>query len=482
MKRDSSDQYREAIELGIRDLDPSRVSNWCKHIKVEYLSTSPLGEMVRLPTLGMKRISCPYGKGTIESVSLDTAALGFYDNNCKDCKKHEEINWNNMFRMKNPFFRFMKFTKNLAFDFYRVLLFYKEYVIIFLLFGFVYVFLESLNVRFSETVLVTLAQVNATIFALAFTIPLIANQLGKYSSATPIFKGFSLTYMLFYISVIFLPLIGPSAIATLCVSLSILSTMLLIPYLRWMKNSLSAPRIIQDYNRRALSSMVKKSTSDFKEAIDDIYNLAMQAYSLKDYGTLEQTLDQMVKLARYSCCIDFRITSTTPEEEFAWLYVGRRIQRIGENIVEDRTALQIICEKILWLDTNAEPFKNRIFTLPLKTMEFVSLSVLAKFVCERNEINAMHPVAALFEHALGATYDDERINEKIRNDIITFFVSLPERVIDYAYGILETRYKTRYGGGILKIGLLGMLAKFYLEYRDIRFPKEKKEKRAEGRK
>lgn len=45
-----SDLHQEAIELGIRDLDPSRITNWCKHIKLEYISTSPLGEMIRLPT------------------------------------------------------------------------------------------------------------------------------------------------------------------------------------------------------------------------------------------------------------------------------------------------------------------------------------------------------------------------------------------------------------------------------------------------
>lgn len=85
------------------------------------------------------------------------------------------------------------------------------------------------------------------------------------------------------------------------------------------------------------------------------------------------------------------------------------------------------------------------------------------------------PVKALFRHALGAVYENRKeFGNEIRKKTINFLVSLPEKVIDDAYNDLQNKYQVKNGGGILKIVLLGQLAKFYLDYRKAHFPKKKK--------
>jgi len=469
--KNSEDTFTEAIRLGAKDSDPRRVTNWCKHIKVEYISTSPLGQMIQLPTLGMKRISCKYGKTMIESVSLDTAATGFFENNCQGCAKHEEVHWDNIFRMRNPVFVFLKFIKAGILNVGRVVLHVKNYIIIFVISCLAYALLQLITIAHPNTVLTTLAQVNSTIFALAFTIPLVASQLGRYRTPIPIFSGFSLAYMLLYISTIFLSLLGPDAIVSFCISLSILCALLLIPYLRWVKDGFSSTRVIERQKNEAVSSIKKNNEASFREAVDNIYNMAVESLHFKDYSTFTYALDGIVKLTRHAYFAGLRVST---EQEYAWLFVGLRMQRIGEMAVEDRFALQSVCDGILRLDTEAEPIQNRLLTLPLKSTELVSLCVLAKLASEKNGLNALPPVEALFRLVMGTLYENHKdLEDKIRKDTIKFLVTLPEKIIDDAYSDLENKYQVKYGGGILKIALLGQLAKLYLDYRDTRFPKRK---------
>lgn len=474
-KENSQDKFEDVIRLGIKDYEPSRVTNWCKHIKVDYISTSPLGQMIRLPTLGMKRISCEYAKTTCESVSLDTAAWGFYEENCKNCAMHEEISWDNMFRMKSPVFHFLKKSKFTVLSFLNILWIYKEYMISILATFILYALLPIAIIEYSETVLATLAQVNSTIFALVFTIPLVASQLGRYRTPIPIFRGFSLVYMLLYMLAIFLPLSRFPPIIPVCIPLSVFCTLLLIPYFRWVENGLSVEGTLEYHKSEAVKSTLKNREASFREKVDNIYEIAVQALNFKDYNALAIALDELVELARYTYKVGFAVAT---EQKYGFLFIGLAIQRIGEMAVNDRFGLNIVSEKILALDTRAKPETNHILTLPLKSLEFVSLCVLSKLACDnKNWLSAISSVEALLEHNLGTFYTKHKeLNDATQKRTIDFLITLPDQVIQDTFDDLKNKYEVKYGDGILKITLIARLAKLYLEYRKTRFPQRKMKK------
>lgn len=88
IKLDSKDDITDGILLGLNDIDLEKYLQFCRNIYIEYTSTSLVGQMTGLPSLGSKVIYCPFG-GMFEGVSLENLFNGFVNQFCKNCKKRE---------------------------------------------------------------------------------------------------------------------------------------------------------------------------------------------------------------------------------------------------------------------------------------------------------------------------------------------------------------------------------------------------------
>jgi hypothetical protein len=86
----------DAIRTVTDDVSRDRVTNWCKHIRVKQLNTSPLGEAIGLP-IGLKTVECPYFSG-FSGMTIRGSAELFIRSNCLGCKYHEEVHPNNIGR------------------------------------------------------------------------------------------------------------------------------------------------------------------------------------------------------------------------------------------------------------------------------------------------------------------------------------------------------------------------------------------------
>ena len=108
-------------------------------------------------------------------------------------------------------------------------------------------------------------------------------------------------------------------------------------------------------------------------------------------------------------------------------------------------------------------------------MEQTGLSWLTKLAIEHNnQINSIHPIASLLKLSYLTVYKPNYDNlvKQLQHQTIQFLLTVPEEVVDWAYSLNENEYKVKYGGGALKIALLGMCAEFYLEYKKIREEKK----------
>jgi len=336
---------------------------------------------------------------------------------------------------------------------------------------------------YDRNVLTTIAQINATVFALAFTIPLIATQLEKYRSEIAMFSGYHLYYMLLFIFSIFFPILLPDGSNlgyAISVIVSIVCLLLLIPYLKWVKENLDPERIIKTLRETAFSNVDNRSEKELKATIEKLNQIIIRSLSEKDYGTFSKAFEVLPELARYCFDRKFIISDHPPQ---GYIYIGREITRMSESTIDDRTAIQIACEKILLLDTMHVPAsESNERTFPLKVMEQTGLSWIAKLAIEhKNNINAMHPIANLLKSSSLIAYESEfgqQLVPAFQLQTIHFLLTMPEDVVDWAYSMNENEYKVRYGGGALKMALLGMSAKLYLEYKKKLEEKKKAEQKS----
>lgn len=102
---DPNDSLADIVRIGLKDLDPTRVSKNCKHIHVMTTYHGMPAEMLGLPTAGGKRVLCLKHGHSIETLDLDRAYESFrtrmpWDNevirceNCPDTDPHpDEWQW-----------------------------------------------------------------------------------------------------------------------------------------------------------------------------------------------------------------------------------------------------------------------------------------------------------------------------------------------------------------------------------------------------
>jgi len=77
------DTIAYAARIGLADLNPGRVFEWCEHIHAQVLGVSFVGHLLGLP-IGQKVLYCPYGGVTVD-LSLDRALADFKEKFCNGC-------------------------------------------------------------------------------------------------------------------------------------------------------------------------------------------------------------------------------------------------------------------------------------------------------------------------------------------------------------------------------------------------------------
>ena len=80
---------KETIIPALEDMDPTEYLRYCSYFRISYISSSPVGHSIGLPSLGMKAIWCKYLGGSV-GFSLKTIFLGFQSTRCKECKNRLE--------------------------------------------------------------------------------------------------------------------------------------------------------------------------------------------------------------------------------------------------------------------------------------------------------------------------------------------------------------------------------------------------------
>ena len=79
----TNDLVAWAVKIGLRDMNPERVLKWCKHLYVEAISQSHVGQLLMLP-IGKKVLYCEFG-GAVFDDELDRALSTFRERYCRDC-------------------------------------------------------------------------------------------------------------------------------------------------------------------------------------------------------------------------------------------------------------------------------------------------------------------------------------------------------------------------------------------------------------
>jgi len=80
---------KDTILPALDEMDPTEYLRYCSHFRISYISPSPLGQSIGLPSLGMKAIWCKYGGGAIGH-SLKNMIRHYQSTKCKVCKNRVE--------------------------------------------------------------------------------------------------------------------------------------------------------------------------------------------------------------------------------------------------------------------------------------------------------------------------------------------------------------------------------------------------------
>jgi hypothetical protein len=272
-------------------------------------------------------------------------------------------------------------------------------IIAFLLGASVAILVHCLKLPLSTSAMTSLSQVNATIFALAFTIPLAASQFSTYPSRPEsLFDTKNLLYFATYIPSIFLALIAPAdtILAALTLGLSVTCAVLVVPYLFRTGLKLKPKRIIEGEKTRVLRRWREDTEEGLAEPGSEIENLARMALGRRDYQTFETSMVAMISLVRESMKLPVR-SKTSPLQPGA-AGLSQAVQRIGEACVEDSLAVAIWCSKILDLGTR-KSFVPDETTNILKYVEYDQLSHIIGSSASKGLPYAI-PMTALIEWAI----------------------------------------------------------------------------------
>ncbi len=90
-----STKENDAIKMALSDMHPTEKMRFCKNMVISQRGISELGKSLFIPTMGPKRISCPFARGSHESFNLDLIYESFKKDFCEGCDKRQprDENW-----------------------------------------------------------------------------------------------------------------------------------------------------------------------------------------------------------------------------------------------------------------------------------------------------------------------------------------------------------------------------------------------------
>jgi len=296
-----------------------------------------------------------------------------------------------------------------------------------------------LDLQVSEAALTGLAQVDATIFALAFTIPLAAAQFGRYPRTPGSFLDkTNTTYFGVYSLATFSALIARTYgwMPGVTLGLSVTCAGVLLPYLARTNEKLQPGEIIRDEKSRIVRSWKYGTEKGQAEAGLQLENFARIALSSSDYSTLELALNAMISLVPVAgqLPVHWRYSPLQPGPEG----LHQAIQRIGEVCIDDSVASSIWCNEILGLATRKSfvmDKDNRIW----KYIEYDQLSELAKLSSDTRPATGL--LLALIEWGILNKLSDP-LDEVRRLDYCVIGLSRFSTV-KVEYGFRQSRLRIR---------------------------------------
>jgi hypothetical protein len=86
---DPADMLAEIVNIGIKDLDPTRILRRCRHLYFALGSSGLPARMLMLHTAGSKTLFCTLHGYGLSSLSLDSLYESLHNDHCAKCKNHE---------------------------------------------------------------------------------------------------------------------------------------------------------------------------------------------------------------------------------------------------------------------------------------------------------------------------------------------------------------------------------------------------------
>lgn len=87
---DPDDPIAQIVRIGIKDLDPTRILQNCKHLYISLGSIGLPARMLQLCTAGHKTLHCTLHEYNVGNISIDNAYDYMKKNYCSKCKDKSE--------------------------------------------------------------------------------------------------------------------------------------------------------------------------------------------------------------------------------------------------------------------------------------------------------------------------------------------------------------------------------------------------------
>jgi hypothetical protein len=284
----------------------------------------------------------------------------------------------------------------------------------------------------SEQILSSLSQADATIFALTFTIPIVAAQISRYSSAKKLLRVWNVTYMIVYMITVFLPL-TISQSDTLQVSLVFFLSGFcggfVIYYFTSVEDQLAPHRQLQDITE----SLYQSKGNSWKGVAAQMMDIIFRASEHKDYDVYREGLK------KYSELTEFALKHLGPE---AKMQVLNGYEEIGFQATADYISLRFFCDELGRISEDLTETKNqysRDLAISWRTRLLISLAQM--------KLVGLHPFRTLIETYISdSTHGDEPTRTSVRSvkdEIVEISKSgyVAHQDFDKVFESLEAKYK-----------------------------------------
>jgi len=266
------------------------------------------------------------------------------------------------------------------------------------------------DVVLQQSTIDTLIQTNATVLALAFTIPLAAAQFSRYEiGPESFFNSENLAFFLVYGATIFLPLLlYDRSFSPLFIGLSVMCFSLVFPFL-FRVTRLLAPSSIVDLTKAKIEKRLSRNEPEPGLALE---YLAYQALEYRDYGTFAKVILSLSEL--YPVWLESRSGWSYDPLQLNTSNVNLVMGRVGEASLVSRHSLMVYCHSVLQICTerNLNVDEEKMVA---KRIEFNLLNSLADRATASEE-NLQIILAHLVRWCVENFYSIRQLEQKVIDD------------------------------------------------------------------